>query len=206
MDIAGEWAERIAQRFTPAEAGFAAEVGMAYAAGGRRRNDLFPGYGVQPGAFGPGALVAALPLILHALAQASPAVRSLLGSGYLANTLAASSLMVALRQEHGGGPSGEQGGHEPPGPAGPAAAPPPASERQAIEQSFATLRDRLTAAGFDQPRADEIAYGLLAELLSDAANAALFIDALTAVPDGAGKDEAGKKEPNAKRSFRRDAR
>lgn len=100
MDVAGEWAERIAQRFTPAEAGFAADVGMAYAAGGTRRKDLFPGHEVQPGAFGPGALAAALPLILHALAQAGPVLRNLLGSGYLANTLATASLVVALRQEH----------------------------------------------------------------------------------------------------------
>jgi hypothetical protein len=206
MDVAGEWAERIAGRFTLAEADFAAEVGIAYAAGGTRRKDLFPGYEVQPGAFGPGVLVASLPLILHALAQAGPVLRNLLGSGYLANTLAAASLVVALRQEHGDGPpSDEQDGHPDAPPAAespvqalsPAAAAPPASERQALEQSFKTLRDRLAAAGFDQPRADEIAYGLLEELLSDAANAAMFIDALTAVPD-----EAGKRKTKARRGDR----
>jgi len=45
------------------------------------------------------------------------------------------------------------------------------------------LRERLKAAGFDQVRADELAYGLLEELLSDTASAATFLDALTAVPD-----------------------
>ena len=207
MDIAGEWAQRIADRFTPEEAGFAADVGMAYAAGGTRRKDLFPGYDVQPGAFGPGALGAALPLILHALAQAGPVLRNLLGSGYLANTLAAAGLVVALRQERSDGPSGEHSGSpgaspaaKPPVPS-PEAVPPPASEKQALEQSFRALRDRLAAAGFDRPRADEIAYGLLEELLSDAVNAAMFIDTLTAVPD-----EPRKREMKARRSFRRGAR
>lgn len=188
MDIAGQWAERIARRFTPAEADFAAEVGMAYAAGGSRRKDLFPGYDAQPGAFGPGSLASDLPMILNALAQAGTVLRSLLGSAYVANALTAAGLVVALRQgrEHRtSGEPGEQAGSPPAdGSSPPLTVPsPPASEREAVEQSFAALRGRLTAAGFDQARADELAYGLLEELLSDAASASLFIDALTAVPE-----------------------
>jgi len=58
----GVWAERIARRFTPAEASFAAEVGMVYAAGGSERAELLPSHSVQPGAFGPGGW-AELPMI-----------------------------------------------------------------------------------------------------------------------------------------------
>jgi hypothetical protein len=67
-----------------------------------------------------------------------------------------------------------------------------------VEQSFETLRGRLTAAGFDEPRADELAYGLLEELLSDAAGAAQLINALTEVPV-----EAPKREMPIRRVFRR---
>ena len=97
MDVAGVWAERIARRFTPAEATFAAEVGIAYAAGGSGRAELLPGHSVQPGAFGPGGW-AELPMILQALASIGPALKAFLGSPQMANALAAASLLTALRQ------------------------------------------------------------------------------------------------------------
>jgi hypothetical protein len=186
MDVAGVWAERIARRFTPAETSFAAEVGMAYAAGGRRRAELLPGHGVQPGAFGPGGW-AELPMILQALASIGPVLKAFLGSPQVANVLAAASLLTALRQ---GRPAESPQEPRQPAqvrpPAGPAdAAPAPAgNERQAVRQAFLALRERLKAAGFDQVRADELAYGLLEELLSDTASATVFLDSLTAVPDG----------------------
>jgi hypothetical protein len=186
MDAVSEWSERIALRFAPAEAAFAAEVGTAFAAGGSRRRDVLSRYDGQPGAFGPGGS-AELPMILHALAAAGTALRALLGSAYLGNTLAAASLLTALRQGRGHGP-GEEGG-QPGADAARLSGQPaeaesavPASEKQAVEQAFATLSERLTAAGFDQRRADELAYGLIAELLADAASASSFVKALTAVP------------------------
>jgi hypothetical protein len=60
---------------------------------------------------------------------------------------------------------------------------PPLSERQTLESAFESLRDRLASAGFDQARAGHLAYDLLEELLTDTAEAALFVDALAAVPD-----------------------
>jgi hypothetical protein len=186
MDVAGVWAERIARRFTPAEASFAAEVGMAYAAGGRRRAELLPGHSVQPGAFGPGGW-AELPVILQALASVGPVLKAFVGSPQVANVLAAASLLTALRQGRPAESPQEPGQPAqvrlPAGPAG--AAPAPAgNERRAVRQAFLALRERLKAAGFDQVRADELAYGLLEELLSDTASAAVFLDSLTAVPDG----------------------
>jgi hypothetical protein len=62
------------------------------------------------------------------------------------------------------------------------------------------LCERLKAAGFDQVRADELAYGLLEELLSDTASAAVFLDSLTAAPD----DEAAQpRKANRRISGRR---
>jgi hypothetical protein len=190
MDVAGEWAQRIAGQFTPEEAGFAAAVGTAYAAGGSRRRDLFPGDETQPGAFGSGGLIAELPMILHALAQAGPVLLSLLGSSYLGNAVGVMGLLVALRQGHRDEQASEKQASEEDEQA--IAGPPPANERQALEQSLQTLRGRLTDAGFASPRANELAYGLLEEMLSDAASAAgaaQFIGAITAVPDKPSKRE-----------------
>lgn len=190
MDVVQRWSERIARRAAPEEVDFAAEVGVAYAAGGQARKDLLPRASVQPGAFGPGAYAADLPLILRGLADAASMLVAFLRSPYLSNALAAGSLLVAFRSGHRHGQAAEAGraasrpaaGAEPP----PA---PPANERQALESAFASLRDRLAAAGFDQARATELAYELLDELLMDTAGAAEFVAALAAVPDGGARPE-----------------
>jgi hypothetical protein len=108
VDVAGEWAERIAQRCAPAPA---------------------------PAPTDGGSGMDGLPAILRALAEASPVLKSYLG---------------------------QAGGQAP---------------------AFDTLRGRLTAAGFDQARAGELAHGLLQELATDTASATQFLDALTTVPE-----------------------
>jgi hypothetical protein len=118
-------------------------------------------------------------LIFQALADAGNALLSLLRSPYLSNVLAVGSLLVALRAGHG---DGRASGADRPAvrmAAGPV--PPPAllaNERQAVELAFESLRDRLAVAGFTEERAGLLACELLAELLMDAAEAALFLDAL----------------------------
>jgi hypothetical protein len=183
VDVVQRWSVRIALRAAPAEADFAAEVGVAYAAGGQARKELLPRPSVQPGAFGPGTLAAELPLILRALADAGDWLLALLRGSYLSNALAAASLIAALRAGHGGeAPAAER----PAVPAATATQPPPAppvSERQAVERAFASLRASLTTAGFTPERANWLAYVLLEELLADAAEAAVFVEALSAVPD-----------------------
>jgi hypothetical protein len=183
-DAVQRWSERIAQRVAPAEADFAAEVGVAYAAGGQARRDLLPRSSVQPGAFGPGAYAAELPLIFRALADAGSALLPLLRGSYLSNALAAGSLLVALRGDHRHAQAAETDPPTARPPTGPEPPALPGSERRALELAFESLRDRLLTAGFDQARAGEVAYELLEELLRDAADAALFVDALAAVPDG----------------------
>jgi hypothetical protein len=183
VDVVQRWSERIARRIAPEEADFAAEVGMAYAAGGQARKDLLPHPGVQPGAFGPGAYAADLPLILRGLADAANILLALLRSPYLNNALAAGSLLVAFRADHHHKQATE-GDRPAVRPAQPEPQPaPPLSERQTLESAFESLRDRLASAGFDQARAGHLAYDLLEELLTDTAEAALFVDALAAVPD-----------------------
>jgi hypothetical protein len=119
-------------------------------------------------------------MILHALAQAGPALLSLLGSGYVGNVVGVTGLLIALRQGHGDKAPGEKNEQA-------IASPPPASEREALEHSLKVMRGRLTDAGFAPARANELARGLLEEMLSDAANAVQFIDAITAVPDKTSK-------------------
>ena len=74
---------------------------------------------------------------------------------------------------------------------GPRAAP-PVNEKQAVEHAFESLRGRLTSAGFTQERSSHLAYDLIEELLADAADAATFVDALAAVPDGSRPGSAAK--------------
>jgi hypothetical protein len=194
VDVVQRWAQRIAQRLVPAEADFAAEVGAAYAAGGQARKALVPRPRVQPGAFGPGAYAADLPLIFRSLADSANALLFLLRSPYLSNALAAGSLLAALRAGRGSGPSA--GAPEPvvaqvAGEPGPQAVP-PVNEKQAVEHAFESLRDRLASAGFSQERSGQLAYDLIEELLGDAADAATFVDALAAVPDGTRPGSAAK--------------
>lgn len=166
MAIVSQWSERIAARFTPAEADLASEVGAAYAAGGRRRRDLFSRHGALPlGALGPGGTYAEFPRILRALAKVGTSLVSLLRSSRLSSTLhedvsLAQQLQMAVQTD-----ASENG------------------EVLAIKDAFESLSSRLQSAGFAEPRARDLAYSLLAELLSDAAGAAEFLTELTAIPD-----------------------
>lgn len=186
VDVVQHWSERIAQRVAPEEVDFAAEVGVAYAAGGQTRKDLLPRPSTQPGAFGPGADAAYLPLILQGLADAASALLAFLRSPYLSNALAAASLLVAFRADHHHERATQA--NRPDYPAAESAPQPrPLSERQALEAAFESLRDRLASAGFNKARADHLAYELLEELLTDTAEAAQFVNALAAVPDSGGR-------------------
>lgn len=202
MEVVQRWSERIAQRVAPAEADFATEVGVAYAAGGRERKELLPRPSVQPGAFGPGTLAAELPVILRALADARDALLALLGSSYASNVLAAGSLIVALRAGRGDAEAQEAG--KPAGPAHTGPPPLPLPEEQAVELAFESLRSRLTAAGFPPERASHLAAEMLQELLTDAADAAVFVGALSAVPDAGARPTppAGKKGRHVRRGRR----
>lgn len=201
VDVVQRWSVRIAQRVAPKEVDFAAEVGAAYAAGGQARKDLLPRPGVQPGAFGPGAVAADLPMILRGLADAANMLVAFLGSSYFSNAVAAGSLLLAFRAEHHH-ERAPQSQSEPQSESQPAPPAPPESEKQALESAFESLRGRLTAAGFEEARAGQLAYELLGELLTDTAEAAQFVDALAAVPDGAPPRDSAAKHPGRRRKGR----
>jgi hypothetical protein len=197
VDVVEQWSRRVAQRVTPEEADFAAEVGAAYAAGGKARRNLWPGYNTQPGAFGPGASAADLPMILHALAYSGQAILALLRGPYVADTVAASGLLAVVKLTR------DQRRPERPGRMdadGVADLPPPGplTERQAVGHAFESLSGRLSEAGFAPERADQIAHDLIAELLTDTAGAAMFVECLTVVPPS-GMPAAGSGRPGERR-------
>ena len=162
-------------------------MGVAYAEGGKARKKLPARPGVQPGAFGLDTYAVDLHLILRALADARDVLLPLLRGPYVANLLAAAGVYVALRVGGGRGQPVEPG-------RAPAQAPELSwNERQALDYALASLRARLLAAGFDEKRADKVAVELLEELLKDAAEAALFVDALSAVPDGDARPKSSAK-------------
>jgi hypothetical protein len=183
------WTSRVA----PAEADFAAEVGAAYASGGKARQELWPRASVQPGAFGPGTLGAYLPVFLRAVADAGGALLALLGSSYLSNGLAIGSLMVALRAGRSSRTEGK-----PPGAAG--TGPPPVPEGHAVVAAFEALRDRLVSAGFRPDQASQIALELLEELLTDPADATVFVRALSAVPGDTARSASSSERPKGRHS------
>lgn len=196
VDVVARWSIRIAKRVAPEEVRLAADVGVAYAEGGKARKGLLARPGVQPGAFGPGSYAVDLHLILRALADAHDVVLPLLRGPYVSNLLAALSLYVALRAGHGRGQHAEP--DQPPAQAPELSV----SERQALDHALASLRARLLAAGLVEKRANQVAVELLEELLKDAAEAAQFVDALSAVPDGDARPKSSAKT-KSKRAQRR---
>ncbi|GAA1897467.1 hypothetical protein [Actinomadura bangladeshensis] len=170
MDLVGGWALKIAKRVAPEEADFAAEVGQAFASGGRARAALFPRPGAEPGGWGPTALIGDLPVILRALADCAESLRYLLGTPQLANIVAIVSLGVAMRRPKSGDrePDAENDSDERPGD----------PETVALHSAVEQLRGRLANDGMPRPRAELVAYELLDELLSDPAAASEFLRAL----------------------------
>jgi hypothetical protein len=170
MDLVGGWALKIAKRVAPEESDFAAEVGQAYASGGKARAALFPRPGAEPGGWGLTALIGDLPVILRALADYAESLRYLLGTPQLANIVALVGLGVAMRRPKSGDREPDSGNDPDERPE--------ESERVALESTVRQLRDRLENDGMPRPRAELVAYELLDELLSDPAGAAEFLNAL----------------------------
>jgi hypothetical protein len=81
----------------------------------------------------------------------------------------------------------------------------PDREWQAAVVAFETLHGRLTAAGIPPGPAGQLAFELLEELLADPPDAAAFLAALSAVPDGGAQPAppAGKRGRHVRRGGRR---
>ncbi|AXI80986.1 hypothetical protein [Peterkaempfera bronchialis] len=173
--VLDRWGVLIARTAAPDEIDFAAQVTRAYAAGGRRRQDLFRTSSSAPGSLG-GDLATLLPTLLDALAACGDVIRAVLASPAFANTVSAATLLATLSRRPGR--SADSDGHPDPDPE--QASSEQASSEQAVQAAFA-FRDDLVLRGLPTDQADRIAAQLLAELLrSDPADAAAFLIRLTA--------------------------
>ncbi|WP_141578884.1 hypothetical protein [Actinomadura sp. WMMA1423] len=212
MDAVADWTTRIAERVAPDEADFAAEVGRAYASGGKSRAALFPRPGAEPGGFGPADLVGDLPVILRALADSAESLRHLLATKELGNVVAIVTLAVAARQSRSGARKQDGGGRtagkgdggtgnggkvnrenpdiRPPdgaakelaGGGGGSGTGSAAPEAKALESAHRELADRLANDGILRPHAELIAYRLLLEFLSDPGGGEEFLRRLRGEP------------------------
>lgn len=207
MDAVAEWAMRIAERVAPDEVDFAAEVGRAYASGGKARAALFPRPGAEPGGFGPATMIGDLPVVLRALADSAESLRHLLATRELGNIVAIVTLAVAARQGRSGARKPDGGDHEEKKREGnfpnggkvnrenPEIRPPEgapkevpegggrtAPETKALDSAHRQLTDRLVNDGMPRPRAELKAYELLLELLSDPGGGEEFLRRLHGEP------------------------
>ncbi|MBD3147140.1 M48 family metalloprotease [Microbispora bryophytorum] len=175
MELVGAWSRRIAERLTPHEIDFAAEVGSAYAEGGERRRRLFTtGDGGETGGFGPGAEIGELPAILDALRAAADHLHTFLADGLIGNTLAVYALIQARRS--GTTPSLERTATTG-GPSAPAELNP--GQGRLLDQAIAVLTERLIAYGLSRERAEQQTYRLL-ETIFEPGNTPEEIQALLA--------------------------
>lgn len=186
MEVVGAWSRRLAERLTPHEIDFAAEVGSAYAEGGERRRRLFdPGDGGETGGFAVGAGIGELPVILDALRAVADHLHTFLADGMIGNTLAVYALVQARRGGETASPARTTatGGPTSPGPSSPARTSP--DQGRLLDQAIATLTERLIAYGLSGERAEQQTFRLL-ETVFDPGNTPeeiqVLLSALLATP------------------------
>lgn len=144
------WPGRLAQRVAPDEADVAEELALAYAAGGDRRKQLFPGD--TTGAF--------LPHLWRALDTAYPMLRALLSDSVVANVVPAARGVFSRRRS-------DKGRARLTGPAS-----------RWINTTIDMVRDALLPAGLPSAEAERIALDIVEEMMGDPASAADFLDRL----------------------------
>jgi Zn-dependent protease with chaperone function len=185
VELVGAWSRRLAERLTPHEIDFAAEVGSAYAEGGERRRRLFTtGDAGETGGFAPGAGIGELPAILDALRAAADHLHAFLADGMIGNTLAVYALIQARRS--GKTPSLERtaatGGPSSPAQTNPAQTNPAQTnpdQGRLLDQAIAVLMERLIAYGLSRERAEQQTYRIL-ETVFEPGNTLEEIQALLA--------------------------
>jgi hypothetical protein len=158
------WSQRLAHRVAPDEIDIAADLVIAYAAGGAERRALFLRPRTDPGSFGTG-LALFLPLVCQALDAAYTTLRAVLSDPSVANIVAISGLVFSYRQARN-----EHRQTDSQRPAGPAA--------DAIDATTDQVRAEFERAGLPTQEAERKATEVLGELLHDPVSATEFLDRL----------------------------
>lgn len=161
------WATRLAEAAVPDEVDLAADIAVAYAAGGKDRAELFRVDAAVPGGFDAGGVLAVFPFILSAITASGTVIMKLLGSG-MVNVPGAVKDALDLwdRYEH----------HR----RGPTASVPPESEQayQALGRVCDTFEAELARAGIEPDRREQITYRTVRQLLHDQEGTREFLDAV----------------------------
>lgn len=186
QDLVVDWSERIARRVAPDEIDSAGEMAAAYARGGRARRDLFRSSATGPGAFGATALAIVWPYVLRALHLMASELIAVLRDPALANATAVTALGLAWRER--GSRAGDETARAarpaapdtvaPASPASPASLASPAANRavERLEHAL-TGMERILADDGIEPHEIRVE-DLLAQLLTDPAAAAEFLQRL----------------------------
>ncbi|GIH28634.1 hypothetical protein Aph01nite_69440 [Acrocarpospora phusangensis] len=166
MDVVTLWARRIAEQVVPGEVAGAEAVGAAYAAGGKRRRELFAGGGAgEPGGFGGGLGPGDLAVILDALRFASDHLLELVAENPLANLMVLLAMRQGMRRRAGTTAQ--------------------AVREEGFERVVGGLEERLRAQGVAADRAEELTYQTLKVVFQqdrDTEEIRAFLRALSASP------------------------
>lgn len=180
QDLVVDWSERIARRVAPDEIDSAGEMAAAYARGGRARRDLFRSSATGPGAFGATALAIVWPYVLRALHLMASELIAVLRDPALANATAVAALGLAWRERgsRAGDETARAARPAAPDTASPASPASPAASRavERLEHAL-TGMERLLADDGIEPHEIRVE-DLLAQLLTDPAAAAEFLQRL----------------------------
>ncbi|MEU5595169.1 hypothetical protein [Streptomyces sp. NPDC020298] len=169
-ELLDDWAGRIASAAAPDEIDFAGHTARVYTRGGRGRRVLLRPAPSVPAGTGGALAAAVLPMLWDALAASYALLKAALGSSVLANAIAASTLLLALRErregspapnatpgpEHGPAPGPEAGGPEPDADG--------AAELAVLAGAVAEVSRCLQARGMRRPSADQAAAQAVAAL------------------------------------------
>ena len=163
-DLLTLWSTRLAQRVAPEEIDIAADLAVAYAAGGAERRTLFLQPRTDPGSFGTG-LGLFLPHLWQALDTAYTVLRAVLGDPSVANIVAIAGLVLSYRQSRKGNRQAST-------------VRPTGSAADSIDVAIDQVRSGLERAGLSPEEAEQKAIDTIEELLRDPASAASFLDQL----------------------------
>jgi hypothetical protein len=162
------WATRLAEVAVPDEVDLAADLAVAYVAGGKDRAELFRVSAAVPGGFDAGAVLVVFPFILSAITASGTVIMKLLSSG-VANVPGAIKDALDLWDRY------EQHRN------GPTVTVPPGTEQayRALGRVCEIFEAELAGAGIEPERREQITYRTVRQLLDDQEGTHEFLNAVT---------------------------